>query len=287
MSTRSRRHKQGEKQDGQEWKEWVFIDYSCIPNLKGYGLFAKRPIKQGTILPGQYYGVYIDLSTYNDLIEELRKASRGSSRGAALTLSWIWRHCGVEISSSSADDVDWDAVLNGITWYAFQCELDDGKVIVTLLPRYSHDGRPVVDKDTTRNPYIFMNEPPATREFRNPHIRGHLQKSQVNVIPVPPSDIKNYQYEEPAMCFEALRDIEAGEELFICYGALYDRAYKINMSPTCGCGEFDQIQGHLNDKVNSRRSYLRHLRHHGKITHDLLNEEALEDERVIEFLKGV
>ncbi len=284
----------------QEWKKWFFIDHSCIPHLKGYGLFAKRRIKQGAILPGQYHGVYVESKDYNDLVEKLREAAtespygtkggaRGpygakSSREDKNLIKWIWRHYGVEILNHE-DGVDWEAVHNGITWYAFQCELEEGAVVVTLLPRYSHDGHPVVDKKSTRNPYIFMNEPPSVREFHN-HFLGRAQKSQVNVIPVPPSDL-NHKYKEPAMCFQALQDIEAGEELFICYGALYDRKYTINMSPTCGCGEFDQIQGHLNSKVNSRRSYLRHLRRQGKITADLLNKEALQDDRVIEYLEGV
>lgn len=183
---------------------------------------------------------------------------------------------GIEIIKEENEVVDWRVIAKAITDYAFEGE-DNDETMVTVLPTYRLSGEVVYDKKDPENQYILMNEPPKARKFYN-NISKTWQKSGVNVTPVVPSLNDDF----PFLAFRANQDISTGSELFICYGAMYDRNYEINMSYTCGCGAYDQVAGNLDSKISQRR-YEESMKKYGNIPESYLSKKSRDDERIKKY----
>lgn len=279
------------KMQASKAKKWYFVAPSSIPGT-GLGLYAAVDIQKDTLLPGCYAGLYITSKQYVQLISELEAAAKQAARRTRTRVSdmeddglvrRLRTNYGVELVPPRTP-VRWDLVCKGMTDYAFEGEEEnDGTTLVTILPKYNVEtGKPVYDLENPPNPFLLMNEPPATHSVHNRYLDA-WQKSAPNVIPVLPSETGSHS---PALRFRTAENIPANTELFLCYGSMYDRRYAINMSFQCGCGKFDDVSSNLNESV-TRRQYNQHVSRHGYVPESFLSRSARNDQRVMDYVMNV
>ena len=305
----------------QEWNSWFLVHHTSIEGSNGLGLYAKKRIRAGTILPGGYCGRNITSSQYEKLINLLEKQAREQDykiqderarKKEDKVIRNIYEEFGVylvstvmdyelreacDIGEEEIESIDWSKVLKGITEYAFG---DDQGKMVTVLPMYSFDGRPLYHVEETNNPYILMNEPPNVSCFQN-IVSQRVQPSKVNVTTIMASSCPDVvsslrssqrsKHQTGNQCdalvrFKTMCDIQAGDELFICYGSMYARSYEINMSSSCGCGMFDQVSTNLDPKVKVSQ-YKDEFKRHNYVPLSLLSNESKADERVLEYMSKI
>lgn len=280
-------------------KDLTFIAPSCIGDGVGMGLFAKVNIKKGTLFPGAYSGTLITPEQYISLLDEIEAQPHATTlqqKSDSDFIRHLRRNYGIKIedasSSSSSEQrnrqrVDWQSIHKGITDYAFEGEDENDNLMVTVLPVYNFEGKPVYDTKNPENPYILMNEPPNVESFYNPFL-GARQKSCVNVATVLPTELRQegIRCSDAFIRFRANQNIYMGTELFICYGPTYDRPYDINMDSECGCGMYEQVSGHLTGSV-TRRAYYEGLHKFGRILPEFINRESKRDSRILAYLNIV
>ena len=192
------------------------------------------------------------------------------------------------LDNKSFREPQWDLIAKGITDYSFEGEdIISGKrvVNVTVLPYYGFDGKPLYDIDNPVNPFILANEPPSVQVFRN-RFTGKMQKSCVTISAVLPSIYAKEEKPTKFLKFRALVDIQRGDEIFVCYGAIYDREYDINMDTECGCGHYEHVGGNLKTNV-SRAKYEEQVKQNGEVPRELLNDQALRDSRVMKYFSKI
>lgn len=272
-----------------EWSKWLYIaTSSVIPT--GLGLYAAINIPKGTLLPNGYTGLYITSAQYRHLLDDLDHPP--SHSGNRKFISRLQSKYGIKIRPSDPsqrhETPQWDAISKGLSDYAFEGESGSDKVVViTILPVYDYQGKPVFDKGHPDNPYMLMNEPPDEDFFYNVESE-QMQKSVVNVHPVLPSELSRAEQSDnsPALKFKTKVDIKAGDELFICYGSQYERSYRINMSTTCGCGQYDELAGNLASGI-TRKKYDTIVAAHNRVPPSILAPKLVRDERIRSYFDQI
>lgn len=80
--------------------------------------------------------------------------------------------------------------------------------------------------------------------------------------------------------------MKAGDELFLSYGACYERSYPVNMSCDKGCGCFKEASGYLKPNID-RLTYEKVVETFGYVPKTILSDESKHDKRVVEFFENV
>jgi hypothetical protein len=218
---------------------------------------------------------------------------------------------------------DWAKISKGLTDYSYEGEdiplsedesSSDGqytsKTMLTILPVYDFDGKYIYDdvssvkkqnssakkQDSSakkqdikiqKNFFCFANEPPATETFYN-KLTKRDQKSRVNISAVLPSNLPA-SYKGPHrnfIHFRASADIEAGDELFLCYGASYARSYEMNMTSETGCGCYAEVSGYLTNDME-KETYETIVETFGHVPKNIMTKAAQDDKRVREYFSKI
>lgn len=231
----------------------------------GFGVYALAPFKKGSVIPVFYRGIVSDPKTEDFLLDIVNRFESGEKITTKDTEKLL-RQFKISINDvklskdknylvfsdekKDSSDINWPNVLSSYYNYAF--ETPKGLLV---WPVYDYAGNPVLNWKNPNDYALFFNEPPPCQNYYN-RLLQTTKKTKVNVAAK--------QTKSGAIGFEAIEDIEPGEELFICYGPLYaQREYKINMDKDFGCGRTEMIDSWMNEEKKtgkfSERLYKRGL----------------------------
>lgn len=297
--------------------KWFWVGPSSVVagETKSRGLYSLYPIKKGTILPGCYSGSQIRTDDYSRLIDEIEawakivndeykdKNSKRRQEKEKIIIEYLSKKYDLTITGDLEKRFpDWLKISKGLTDYSYEGEdiplLEDesssdglytSKTMLTILPVYDFDGQYVYDPDGSilQNFFCFANEPPTCETFVN-KLTNKPQQSKVNISAVLPSQLPE-KMQDPFnsfLRFKACADIEAGDELFLCYGASYARSYDMNMNSENGCGCYSEVSGYLTVDVE-RETYETIVETFGIVPKSILAENAKSDKRIMQYFDKI